>query len=1225
MAIGEQTILVTLAHKVQGLATFSSAVDKVLQAQQQLSRTNRDYSVELQKVGAQLNQSQVRLQAQRQALYNSNVALNTYATRLAQAQSRLARMDAAHGSHAALLGRIANLENRLATATAQGNARSVNALTNLVNMLRRVEEQYRALPGQIQRLDAAQSKQQTRSAQLSAGIQVTIARIRQLASALTDLGRKQAVAGQPAPGSTTGFWTNIAQAVGLFQKAISGSTRAVSQGVQQNRSFSLSLTAIGNVTNIVSNALSSFGRIIEYTIGNLLAGAIRQGIRYATDLGRTVLETVRNFERLTLSIRAMAAQELRAADSTLSMDESLYRAAGTASEILEWMERLAIISPFSIEDVKQSYLFAQALGFTVTQSVRVTQAVTDWASATGRSGEAIERVVYALGQIRTAGRLVGQDMLQLAQAGIGVDQILAKAFNKSTAEIREMRIAGLIPANEALEIIIKTLEEDWAGAAKDQARSIAGLMNSLGDLANFLSRDLFGPIDAASGKVGGALGVVREHMGDLVDFLSSGAVRNAVKAWGRQLGQMADNAFTWGRNLIVSFANGIYDAAVDVVRALTSIGKWVTFFLEAHSPPRLLPYIDEWGRSALQAWLSGFNDLRADAFSKLEDKMESFLRSLSIDVLPEVDLVPTILGIREALGQALAGEISISDVIGSLGMAGAPMTGYVEALFNLLNANQEVEAAQKRLNDITEHYDGLLKSIEADLQRIENAQSDLLDEQRIRMLQLVQQDPNATLNEKELARLEIERINTAKRLRMTEAEAEAATSAAEEELDAAKEKQDAAESAFKLQELIINSQIKTNELLQEQLALLERLSKVPKEAAAGAGEELAPAGIDIGGASFEDAIKQTSHDISKPGRLQLALLELKRIWAETWASMMTALAPLLGPLNTLKTSFTNLVDAVKDSFPDAERVVGETIAGIVSQIASFGPGTLNNLSKTLDLIAKLWRDHGDTVMEAIGKLVVLMVGAFFALVQVVTALILGLTFVITSILTVWAIVTEEGWSGLWSRVGAILATVMTAIVIKIRTKLAEANAYWIEKLNAIKTKWNTIWDDIKTKVEELIPLVVSYVKEKIESIKTWIGEQVPLWVTAGENLINGIKDGVVAAALGLAGAVVGAIGDALKAGMEFLGIQSPSKVAAKMIGKPLGAGIASGLLDSTGMIQGAMGTVLGRAVYPAAAGAMGGGGSSNSSVVYNYNYSPTYSGAPASPQQDFTVMRVWSR
>lgn len=266
---------------------------------------------------------------------------------------------------------------------------------------------------------------------------------------------------------------------------------------------------------------------------------------------------------------AAAGATDKTAKATGQVRDFLAQAGPEAAALVRWVEKLAIESPFDTEGVKNSFLMLKSFGFMADESKRMTTVLIDWASATGKTSAEMERVSLALSQIKNLGRLAGQDVLQLAQAGIAVDQILARSMNKSVQEVVALRTKGLIPAKDAIEAIIKQLETDWKGAAKDQAQTFSGLINSIQDIGPILLRNLFGPLDEATGQVGGIFGAIRPHIANFVDFLASDTTLNKVKEFGIRAGEWVTNLLEEKIPQLQSFAGRVYETFQGIANRVT--------------------------------------------------------------------------------------------------------------------------------------------------------------------------------------------------------------------------------------------------------------------------------------------------------------------------------------------------------------------------------------------------------------------------------------------------------------------------------------------------------------------------------------------------------------------------------------------------------------------------------------------------------------------------------
>lgn len=279
-----------------------------------------------------------------------------------------------------------------------------------------------------------------------------------------------------------------------------------------------------------------FGQVwigIQRTIGQEIVQGLGRLANSLRNVTGEALESYTGNERLSASLDALVAKELRNADATLSMSAALAQASPQAQTLLKWTQQLAINSPFGQDGVAEAFRTAQAYGFvsdsadkTVVSAKRLTSALIDFSSGSGRTEADMNRIALALGQVQAKGKLSGQEVLQLVNAGIAVDQILAKAFGKSTAEIVALREKGLIPADAAVRAIVESLESDFGGAAERQAGTMAGLLNSLEDLKKVGLREFFS----------GTFQAIQPYLQQFVGTLSDPSTQAQIRAFGQTIG-----------------------------------------------------------------------------------------------------------------------------------------------------------------------------------------------------------------------------------------------------------------------------------------------------------------------------------------------------------------------------------------------------------------------------------------------------------------------------------------------------------------------------------------------------------------------------------------------------------------------------------------------------------------------------------------------------------------
>jgi tape measure domain-containing protein len=317
----------------------------------------------------------------------------------------------------------------------------------------------------------------------------------------------------------------------------------------------VNITAQDNFSGVLGN----FGSIIT---------GIESAVHLAGDAFRAFagfalqgLEAIASYERIAASLEALVASQMLMSGAAESMAEALTMSSGKAEELLGWVQELAIKSPFTQEGVAQALRMAMAYGFNVDEAQRLTQALIDFAAGTGAPEEAMSRIALALGQIEAKGKLSGQEILQLVNAGLPVVQILAEAFGKTTAEVTAMVSDGLVPANQAIEAITEYIENNFAGAAERQATTWAGLMGTFEDLKNMGLREFFG----------GLFDVIQPLAVEFSTWLQ-GEGMDKLAEWGAILGEFTQNivdkipdALAVLEELRTAFETGGLSAVINVV------------------------------------------------------------------------------------------------------------------------------------------------------------------------------------------------------------------------------------------------------------------------------------------------------------------------------------------------------------------------------------------------------------------------------------------------------------------------------------------------------------------------------------------------------------------------------------------------------------------------------------------------------------------------------------
>ncbi|WP_054534028.1 phage tail tape measure protein [Herpetosiphon geysericola] len=346
---------------------------------------------------------------------------------------------------------------------------------------------------------------------------------------------------------------------------------------------------------------------------------------------------------------------------------------------------------------------------------------------------------------------------------------------------------------------------------------------------------------------------VFDAIGAAISFVSPyfAAFANGAQAAFGVFIDLAQSAVNYGRNIGEQLANGILSAASYVMQALNSIASMITYWLEPHSPPKLLPDIDTWGTETAQVWMDGWGEVDYQIFDQIGSTIESLLKGMvDTGVLPEEGMIPMLLGSQTAVAAAIdelrttgtVSERAFAAVRSSAGAAGDQVDRMFRSMVAMEQANRDAAAAQRELNSITEKYNAILSPLDAQLQAIRDQQADVRDAQRAAQLQELINSTGGDEAERQAAALELQALNLEKKIRDTKKSQGAEQSAAQAKLDAATKAKSVLEADISLQNQQIKAQQRHNDLIQRQIDLLS------KAASAGGGGG--------GGAAMDDAAKK---------------------------------------------------------------------------------------------------------------------------------------------------------------------------------------------------------------------------------------------------------------------------------------------------------------------------------------------------------------------------------
>lgn len=215
----------------------------------------------------------------------------------------------------------------------------------------------------------------------------------------------------------------------------------------------------------LSASIGSAGDKIIHSLGRKIAGLAKAGGVGVALFAGSALKL--GYDRLTTIENATA---------------QLTNTLGSASKAAKFTDAIVKTvtgTPFNLDQFLDAGSSLVSMGADAQKVPGYLTAIGDVAATKGkRANEFAERLSTSFGQATTQGKLTGDTLLQMAEAGVPALKILGNHFGITAADAQKMVSKGLIPAGEGLDIITKGIGTGSDGAAGHTAK-FAGNMAAL--------------------------------------------------------------------------------------------------------------------------------------------------------------------------------------------------------------------------------------------------------------------------------------------------------------------------------------------------------------------------------------------------------------------------------------------------------------------------------------------------------------------------------------------------------------------------------------------------------------------------------------------------------------------------------------------------------------------------------------------------------------------------
>ncbi len=219
--------------------------------------------------------------------------------------------------------------------------------------------------------------------------------------------------------------------------------------------------------------------------------------------------------------------------------EVMLGSASKASAMIEKMRDFAAKTPLTLENVISGGSLLMSYGVDESNLIDTMTKLGDLASG---NAEKMDRITLAYGQMLAKGKVTGEELMQMTEAGVPLQTALAESIGVTGEEFSKMVSAGKVGIDDLNKAItgLTTGNGKFAGMMEKQSQTMQGMLSTLQDnLSEFMR------------KMGeGAFGEVKSALQEASDLLAEWEEDGTLDKWAQGVGVLLKNLIAFLKTAI---------------------------------------------------------------------------------------------------------------------------------------------------------------------------------------------------------------------------------------------------------------------------------------------------------------------------------------------------------------------------------------------------------------------------------------------------------------------------------------------------------------------------------------------------------------------------------------------------------------------------------------------------------------------------------------------------
>lgn len=200
-----------------------------------------------------------------------------------------------------------------------------------------------------------------------------------------------------------------------------------------------------------------------------------------------------------------------------------------AAKKVEELKKMAAATPFGMEDLAQATQTLLSFGVQADKTTPILKALGDVSLG---NKERFQSLALAFGQVSSSGKLTGQDLNQMINAGFNPLNEISKRTGESMEQLRDRMSKGGITAKEVEQAFIDATSAggQFAGGMESASKTMDGMISTLKDNAKALVGQVFEPISNSIKQT--LLPAAIGYIEDLTNAFQTKGLNGLIKAAG---------------------------------------------------------------------------------------------------------------------------------------------------------------------------------------------------------------------------------------------------------------------------------------------------------------------------------------------------------------------------------------------------------------------------------------------------------------------------------------------------------------------------------------------------------------------------------------------------------------------------------------------------------------------------------------------------------------------